>query len=332
MTTFYDPPDSLSDRERALPGWLARRTYRGGEYTVERLLAAKRETVSVVLPAREVAGTIERVVDALAALERRGLVDELVVVDAASTDGTAGRAAARGASVLQESELLTAFGPARGKGDAMWRGLSATTGEVVAYLDTDTENFHPGFLLGLLGPILEEPGLELVKGAFSRPFRVGTERSPVGGGRVTELVARPLLNMHFPELAGFRQPLAGETAARRGLLELLPFPVGYGVEIGMLIDVSRRVGVEAMAQVDLGERQNAHQPLRELSAMAYAVAATALKRALGPGAVPSEEGVLALPGPGPLETRSVTLEERPPLATVREGARPAGDRASGALA
>jgi glucosyl-3-phosphoglycerate synthase len=293
-------------------------------WDLDRLLELKRETVSVVLPAREVAETIATVVAALAPLERAGLVDELVVVDAASGDGTAEIAARAGAAVVQESEVLAEFGPALGKGDAMWRGLAATDGEIVVYIDTDTRDFDARFLLGLLGPLLERPGTDFVKGAFRRPFVVeGAAPVPDGGGRVTELVARPLLNLFAPALAGFAQPLAGETAARRGLLESIPFPVGYGVEIALIIDVAERVGVEAMAQVDLGTRQNRHQPLRDLSAMAYAVLATATRRFHGDAAVEAAPGagLLALPGPEGTELRRVPLEERPPLGTLTAEAR-----------
>ena len=202
-----------------------------------------------MLPAREVAATIGPVLDAIAPLERAGLVDEVLVVDAGSRDGTAEIAAARGARVADESRLMAHFGPALGKGDAMWRGLAATSGEIVAFLDTDTEDFHAGFVTGLLGPLLTDDTVAFVKGAFRRPLRVGATVVPDGGGRVTELVARPLLNLHVPELAGFLQPLAGEVAARRELLERLPFPVGYGVEIAMLIDALRAVGLDRMAQV-----------------------------------------------------------------------------------
>ena len=270
-----------------------------------------------MLPAREVAATIGGVLDALAPLERAGLVDELLVVDAASSDGTARIAAARGARVADESVLLREFGPALGKGDAMWRGLSATSGDIVAFLDTDTEDFHAGFALGLLGPLIEDPGLAFVKGAFRRPLRVGDTVVPDGGGRVTELVARPLLNLHLPDLAGFLQPLAGEVAARRELLERLPFPVGYGVEIAMLIDAYREVGLERMAQVDLGTRQNRHQPLRDLSAMALAVLATAERRIHGRRrADAAAPGPLLVPGEDGFEPRSVVLDERPPLAEL----------------
>jgi glucosyl-3-phosphoglycerate synthase len=305
------------ERELSLRAWLDRRAYDGRAFDVADLLAAKRDTVSVVLPTRNVAATIGRVLDALAPLCSIGLVDELVVVDAASSDGTRVRAPDRGARVLQESELMAGYGPARGKGDAMWRGVSATTGGVVAFIDTDTENFDEVFAVGLIGPLLTDPGIQFVKGSFKRPFRVGDVSVPDGGGRVTELVARPLLNLYVPELAGFCQPLAGETAARRSLLESLSFPVGYGVEIAMMIDAFRAVGIDAMAQVDLGSRQNRHQSLRDLSAMAHAVLVAAIARVHGREAIDGfGPGPLALPTDGTIEVRQVPLEERPPLRTL----------------
>jgi glucosyl-3-phosphoglycerate synthase len=316
--------DRLLERELTLAAWDSSNAYPAGAWDAERLLALKRDTVSVVLPAREVAETIEPVLAALAPLKRARLVDELVVVDAASQDGTATIAAERGASVIQESEILAAFGPARGKGDAMWRGLAATSGEIVVYIDTDTRDFDERFLLGMLGPLFERPELQFVKGAFRRPLKLeGAAPVPDGGGRVTELVARPLLNLFVPELGGFAQPLAGETAGRRSLLESLPYPVGYGVEIAMMIDVAARVGVEAMAQVDLGTRQNRHQSLRELGAMAYAVLGAASRRLHGAEAVDGAPGAgaLALPAPSGIELREISLAERPPLASLPTAAR-----------
>ncbi len=308
------------ERELSLRTWLERRSYDGRSFSLEDLLAAKRETISIVLPTRNVAATIGGVLGALTPLRRAGLVDELVVVDAASSDGTAQIAARRGVTVLQESELMVDHGPARGKGDAMWRGVSATTGEIVLFVDTDTEDFDEVFALGMLGPLLTEPEVQFVKGSFRRPFRVGEVRVPDGGGRVTELVARPLINLYVPELAGFSQPLAGETAARRTLLESLSFPVGYGIEIAMMIDTLRLVGIHAMAQADLGSRQNRHQSLRALSGMAHAVVVAAMARVHGHDATWAHgPGPLALPRDGSLEVRQVPIEERPALRTLRAG-------------
>jgi hypothetical protein len=306
------------ERELSLSTWLDRRCFAGEAFTARGLLRAKRETVSVVLPARNVAGTIGLVLDAMLPLRDCGLLDEIVVVDAASGDGTAEIAAGRGVRVHQESDLMPDHGPAKGKGDAMWRGLASTSGEIVLFLDTDTEDFNDRFVLGLLGPLLTEPEVQFVKGSFRRPFRLGEVFVPDGGGRVTELVARPLLNLYVPELAGFVQPLAGETGARRSLLEAVAFPVGYGIEIAMMIDVLRIVGIDAMAQVDLGTRQNRHQSLRELSAMAYAVIAAASSRVHGREALDAfAPGALALPKGGTVEVRHVPLEERPALRTLR---------------
>lgn len=307
--------------------WLARRSYRAEDFPLDLLLARVREgagardQVSVVLPAREVAGTIGPILERLVPLRDAGLVGELVVIDAASTDGTAEIAAGLGARVVQESAVLPEHGPARGKGDALWRSLAVTRGEIVVFLDADTTGFDERFLLGLLGPLLTDETVAFVKGAFRRPFRLGDQTDPEGGGRVNELVARPLLNLHVPELAGFVQPLAGELAARRSLLEALPFPVGYGVEIALLIDALGHAGLDALAQVDLGTRQNAHQPLHTLSAMAYAVMVAAERRIHGPDA-PG----LALPGPfarpvaGALELTDVAVQERPPLRELRRKA------------
>ena len=301
--------------------WLANHSHDRAGFTLEELVARKTDTVSLVLPAREVAATIGPILDAIAPLERAGLVDEVLVVDAASHDGSARIAAERGARVAFESELMPGYGPTLGKGDAMWRGLAATSGTIVAFLDTDTEDFHAGFVTGLLGPLLTRPETAFVKGTFRRPLRVGDTVIADGGGRVTELLARPYLNLHLPDLAGFSQPLAGEVAARRELLERLPFPVGYGVEIAMLIDVLREVGLEAMAQVDLGTRQNRHQPLHALSAMALAVLAAAERRVHGAALEAAAPGPLLVPRDGELEMRSVVLDERPPLAQVKAARR-----------
>jgi glucosyl-3-phosphoglycerate synthase len=188
----------------------------------------------------------------------------------------------------------------------------------VAFADTDTEEFGRHFLTGLLGPLICDPAVQLVKGFFRRPFRTESTLMPHGGGRVTELMARPLLNLHAPELAVFDQPLAGETAARRALLEQLPFSAGYGVEIAMLIDAWRLAGLDGLAQVDLGVRQNRHQPLRELSAMAYAILVAAQTRFLGSDFADAHAcGSISLPaldGAEAMESRRVTVEERPPLA------------------
>lgn len=317
------PRGLAQDLRRA--DWRARHSHRAEEFPLERLLEAKTATVSLILPAREVASTVGPIARVAAGLRDAGLIEEILLVDAASRDGTAAVARAAGIEVAQESELLPEYGPCLGKGDAMWRGLAATEGEIVAFADTDTADFHEGFLLGLLGPLLCDPAVQLVKGTFQRPFREGDVVLAGGGGRVTELMARPLLNLHAAELAVFEQPLAGETAGRRELLEEIPFSAGYGVEIATLIDCWRRCGLDALAQVDLGQRQNRHQPLRELSAMAYAVLVAAQARFLGAEFADAHAAASMVLPPlegtgGVLESRAVTVEERPPLSAHRRAA------------
>lgn len=298
-----------------LDDWLDRRTYDAADYPIERLAAAKRDTVSVILPAKECATTLPPILRHLLELRDAGVVDELLVVDAGSSDGTARAAQRLGVAVAQEDELLPAFGPAQGKGDAMWRGLSATDGDVVVFLDADSEEVGDAFVRGVLGPLLCHPELALVKGAFARPFRPNDGGAPIpdGGGRVTELMARPLINLHAPRLAGFVQPLAGEIAARRTLLEQLPFPAGYGIEIAMLMDALDLVGLDALAQVRLPPRQNRHQSLTALGAMSYAVL-VAVERRLGRPPAPAP---FVRPRDGGVDQRDVAVEERPPLAELR---------------
>ena len=309
-------------QDLARADWHARRSYTASEFPLERLLAEKTKSIALVLPAREVATTIGAVAAHAARLRDAGLLDEVLVVDSRSRDGSAQIAEQAGVRVVQEDELSTAFGPARGKGDAMWRALQVLDSEIVAYADTDTEELGEQFLTGLLGPLICDASVHFVKGFFRRPFRTEGALMPHGGGRVTELMARPLLNLHAPELAVFDQPLAGETAGRRELLEAIPFSAGYGVEIAMLIDAWRTVGLDGLAQVDLGVRQNRHQSLRELSAMAYAVLVAAQSRFLGADFADAHAGgSIALPAgeAGAMESRRVTVEERPALARLRGG-------------
>ena len=254
------------------------RSFHHSQYALERLLEQKRETITVVLPTREVADTIGPIVERLQGLAP--LIDQILVTDAGSTDGSAEIAAAGGAEVSQESELLAEFGPVLGKGDAMWRSLTVARGDLVVYLDSDTPDFSPHFATGLLGPLICEPRVRFVKGYFRRPFASPDGREyPSDGGRVTELTARPLLSAFFPDLAGFAQPLAGEVAARRELFERLPFATGYAVETAMLLHAREALGgTDGMAQVDLEIRRNRHQPLPALAPMAREVLAAVLDK------------------------------------------------------
>jgi glucosyl-3-phosphoglycerate synthase len=258
--------------------WAQARSFHHSSYPPERIAAEREQSISLCLPARECAATIQAIVEALLELREGGAIDEVVVVDAASGDGTAELAERAGARVLQEGELMSDHGPVLGKGDAMWRALSALPGELVCFLDADTENFSAHFACGLLGPLVCEQGVSFVKGHYRRPFTQGGVEDAEGGGRVNHLMARPALALFYPELAAVRQPLAGEVAARRELLELLPFATGYGVETAMLIDAWRKVGLDGIAQVDLEEHRNPHQPLAALSPMAATVLATIARR------------------------------------------------------
>ena len=267
----------------AVSSWLERRRYDADQFALDELRERKRTvatTVTVVIPTKRCGETIGAVIaETVDPLRQAELVDELVVIDAGSDDGTAARARRLGARVIQEDEVLGEHGPALGKGDAIWRAIHATGGELICFLDGDTLDPDPRHLKGLLGPLLLDDTIAFVKGAFDRPLAIGGGRElPHEGGRVTELMARPLLNLHEPLLAGFAQPLAGEFAARRALLESLDVPAGYGVEIALLIDALRACGLDALAECQLGQRRNRHQPLRALGEMAYAVLAAVERR------------------------------------------------------
>jgi glucosyl-3-phosphoglycerate synthase len=252
--------------------WFEQRSFHHGDFSELAESGGKRPTTTLILPARNVAQTVGPILDVVMALRARtGLPDQVLVIDADSADGTADTARAHGAEVYSENEVLPEYGPAQGKGDAMWRGLSVARGDIVMFADADTADFGEHFIYGTLGPLLADPAIGFCKAAYRRPFTQGEKSVADGGGRVTELMAKPLLNRFYPELAGFVQPLAGEFAARRELFRNLPFVTGYGVEIGLLIDVLTAIGLAAMAQVDLGARQNRHQPLRDLARMSSAV-------------------------------------------------------------
>jgi glucosyl-3-phosphoglycerate synthase len=263
--------------ETAAQRWAKARSFHHSLYPAERIAAERRQRVSVCLPARECAGTVGQIVRELVKLREVRAIDEIVVVDAASADGTAAVAKRAGATVYQEAQLMPSHGPVLGKGDAMWRALSVLDGQLICFLDADTEGFSAHFATGLLGPLVCEPGVSFVKAFYRRPLRSG-EGGGDGGGRVNRLTARPALALFYPQLAGVRQPLAGEVAARRQLLESLPFVTGYGVEIAMLIDAWRELGLDGIAQVDLEEHNNRHQPLSALEPMAQTVLATVARR------------------------------------------------------
>lgn len=300
--------------------WLSTRSWSVTDRPLHRILAAKRssgQSVSVVLPALNEEETVGEIVAAIRRdlMQRVPLVDEIVVVDSGSTDRTSAVAAAAGATVVHRDEILPRIPAAPGKGEVLWRSLLVTSGDIVCFIDADLKEFSSDFVSGIVGPLLTDPGVDLVKGMYDRPLGSAAGQ----GGRVTELMARPLLNMHWPQLAGFVQPLGGEYAARRSLLEQLPFPVGYGVELGMLVDALHLVGLDALAQVDVGVRKHRHQDGQALGRMSAAIYRTAqLRLARGHMIRPSltqfergEEGFEP-------RTYSVDTEERPPMAEIEE--------------
>lgn len=275
--------------------------------------------MSVVLPARNESATIEGVVRACGTLAGT-LVDELVVVDGGSQDDTAALAAAAGARVHIDREVLPEHGAVEGKGDALWRSLTVTSGDIVVFVDTDIRNPDPRFVWALLGPLLTEPAIDYVKAFYERPVEVDGTLQATGGGRVTELMARPLLNLLWPQLAGLVQPLSGEYAGRRELLESLPFFTGYGVEIGLLVDILEARGIDAVAQVDLYERVHRNQDLDALSRMAFGILQVAMRR-IGQDAAGGDAAGAGMPylqflrdrGGVQPQLEGVGVAERPPL-------------------
>jgi glucosyl-3-phosphoglycerate synthase len=261
--------------------WFSRRTWQEPAWTVEELVAAKAgRRVSVVLPALDEEATVGAIVAAIVPLTSgpAPLVDELVVVDSGSIDRTVQVASDAGARVVLRTDVLTHLEPVPGKGEVLWRALAATSGDVICYLDSDLVDFDPGFVPALLGPLLTGRGVALVKGFYRRPLRLETVDADTGGGRVTELLVRPLLAALRPELAGIVQPLGGEYAGTRELLESVPFAPGYGVEIGLLLDTWSRCGLEGLAQVNLGVRKHRNRSLLQLGVMARQILAAVLAR------------------------------------------------------
>jgi glucosyl-3-phosphoglycerate synthase len=302
--------------------WFRRATSRCGDWPVGRVLAAKEasaESVSVVIPARNEAATVGRIVERVVAELPPGLVDEVVVMDSDSDDGTARVARDAGARVYRTAAVATGSGSLCGKGEALWKSLFVTGGTVLVFLDADLTVWSPGFVVGLLGPLLASPGTLLVKGFYRRLSPAGDD----DGGRVTELVARPSLNLWWPSLAGVVQPLAGEWAARRSLLETLPVPVGYGVELASLLDTFARHGLDALAQVDLGRRGHRHQPVRDLGVMAAELLAVVQRRGGGPARAPASASLRQFGAAG--GRRPVPLVERPPAVSVRSYGRLVAD-------
>jgi glucosyl-3-phosphoglycerate synthase len=307
--------------------WFGKRTFHYSQFEPAKLRAAKERlglTVSVCLPTRDEAATVGTIVKTLrkSLLERSRLIDEIVVMDAGSVDDTVTIALAEGARVFREQDVLPEVGPGSGKGEALWKSLHACRGDLLCWIDADIRNFHPRFVQGLLGPLLMDPGVLLVKAFYERPIRERNALRSTGGGRVTELVARPLLNLLWPQLAGVVQPLAGEYAGRRVALEQVPFSSGYGVELGLLVDLAERFGLDAIAQVDLERRVHRNQDVQALGRMSFGILQAVFQRLVEEGrAAPGTYGTTLVQFSNQLreyhmEPREIVTSRRPPIVTV----------------
>jgi glucosyl-3-phosphoglycerate synthase len=315
--------------------WFGKRTFHYSQFELAKLRAARERlglTVSVCLPTRDEAATVGTIVKALrkSLLERSRLIDEIVVMDAGSDDDTAAIALAEGARVFREQDVLPEVGPGSGKGEALWKSLHACRGDVICWIDADIRNFHPRFVHGLLGPLLLHPEVLYVKAFYERPIRERNSLRSTGGGRVTELVARPLLNLLWPQLAGIVQPLSGEYAGRRVALEQVPFSSGYGVELGLLVDLAERFGMDAIAQVDLERRVHRNQEVQALGRMSFGILQAVFLRLVEEGrAAPGTYGTTLVQFSNQLreyhmEPREIVTTRRPPILTVDGYRRRAG--------
>ncbi|GAC66423.1 glucosyl-3-phosphoglycerate synthase [Gordonia soli] len=314
-------PTSLWPAAADTPGteqeWSSTNTWEKPTWTVDELVAAKNgRTVSVVLPALNEEETVADVIATIRPLVG-SLVDELIVLDSGSTDETAERARAAGARVISREEAVPGIEPVRGKGEVLWRSIAATTGDLIAFVDSDLIDPDPMFVPKMLGPLLVDPAVHLVKGYYRRPLRTGGTQEANGGGRVTELVARPLLASQKPDLTAVLQPLGGEYAGTREMLSSVPFAPGYGVEIGLLIDTYDNYGLAGIAQVNLGVRTHRNRPLVELGVMSRQIVGTLMRRCgLDDSGVGLTQFTAEPDGSFTPHTTDLYLEDRPPMNSV----------------
>ncbi len=321
--------------------WFGRRTFHYRQFEPVEQLRADRErlgaSVSVCIPARNEAETIGEIVRCLRqeVLERARLIDEIVVMDGGSSDDTVAIARAEGAIAYREQEVLPEAGPGAGKGEGLWKSLHVCRGDIICWVDADIRNIDPRFVYGLIGPLLRDPGIHYVKAFYERPIQQNGSLEESGGGRVTELVARPLINLFWPRLAGMVQPLSGEYAGRRAILEQVPFSAGYGVELGLLVDIASRFGVDVIGQVDLERRVHRNQDMPALSRMSFGILQTALNRLEQDGRIMPGAFATTLHQFSnqlyqyQLQPHQITIPERPPIVTLdvyrrRREAQPAG--------
>ncbi len=328
-------PADKTERGRVLgelvDRWFVENTFASTEFAdLARLVAEKERQglrISVGLPTLNEEATIAKVIRIIRArlMTRYPLVDELVVIDSDSQDRTREIAEAEGVPVHIHPRVLPEYGTYRGKGEALWKSLHVLTGDIVVWVDTDVTNIHPKFVYGIVGPLLLRPEISFVKAFYRRPINVAGELQATGGGRVTELSARPILNLFFPELSGIIQPLSGEQGGRRTLLEQLPFFTGYGVETGLLIDVLRTSGLSSISQVDMKQRIHRNQSLFALSKMSFEILQVALRRVSEARGVLWEDAnssmKLISPEDGDrfhLALEDIAVVERPPIVTIPE--------------
>ncbi|MBK8422060.1 MAG: glucosyl-3-phosphoglycerate synthase [Anaerolineales bacterium] len=267
--------------------WFAENTFHADEFADLKYLLSLKEkqnlTISLALPALNEEQTVGKVIRTIknVLMKRIPLLDEIVLIDSNSTDRTRQIAKKIDVPVYIHQEVLSQYGARKGKGEALWKSLYCTRGDIIIWIDTDIVNIHPRFIYGLIGPLLLRPEIDFVKGFYRRPLKVGNKMQAGSGGRVTELTARPLLNLFYPELSGMIQPLSGEYGGRRKVLEQMPFFSGYGVEIGLLIDMLEKFGLRSIAQVDLQERIHHNQPLEALGKMSFAIIQAVIRKLEG---------------------------------------------------
>jgi glucosyl-3-phosphoglycerate synthase len=316
---------------RDLEGWFEKRTYDHRAFSDIDSLVRQKESggrkISVCLPTLNVADTLGRSLRLFREelVDRHHLIDQLCIIDSRSTDGTLEIAEAEGAQIFFDDEILPGMPHAAGKGEALWKSLFVLEGDIIVWVDSDIENIHPRFVYGLVGPMLADPEIGYIKAFYERPIKRDGVLQPSGGGRVTELTVRPILNMFYPELSGLIQPLSGEYAGRRDVLERVPFFTGYGVESGLLLDISRAYGMDSIAQVDVEVRVHNNQQIDALSKMSFGIMQALFKRLADDGKVDvkakpntvynmirkGEEGYR-------LDGVEVTVVERPPMVSVPE--------------
>lgn len=311
--------------------WFAENTFHSHEFRHLRYLLDLKErqgvSISVVLPTLNEEKTVGKILETIRAnfMDKLPLVDELLVIDSHSTDNTVPLVTSLGVPVAKHADVLPAYGSFTGKGEALWKSLLVARGDIIVWVDSDITGFHPKFVYGLIGPLLTQPHVGFVKGFYRRPLKLGGHMLTTGGGRVTELTARPLINLFYPQLSGLVQPLAGEMAGRRAVLEAIPFFTGYGVETGLLIDILERFGLRSLAQVDLEVRVHRNQSLLSLSKMAFAIIEVVMKRLEDGNRIRILEELstsMKLIHYSPtelfLEVKEIKEHERPPMNSIAE--------------